>query len=138
MALVFNRTKEIEVPNEGIKVIIQKLSHKQLGEAARVRQSEGVGFMRELGGELLKALRDSDAKQIDKLAETQEAAISNYDRNTLLRHGIASWGYEIPPMARKEGEPNGIDFLEEDTAKWLAEQIFQFARPDTKAEVKNA
>lgn len=137
MALVTNITKEVTVPGEEVTVIIRKLSHKQLSAAARARQSEGVGFMRELGGELLKALREADTATIDKMQETQEAVISNYDRNTLLRSGIASWGYSVPPVASKTGEEDGIDSLDEPTAKFLSEQIFAFSRPETKAETKN-
>jgi hypothetical protein len=137
MALVSNVTKEVTVPGEDVVVVLRKLSHKQLNAAAKARQSEGVGFMREMGGELLKALRDADTAAINKIQETQEAVISNYDRDSLLRFGIASWGYPVAPLATKEGDTNGIDLLDEPTAKFLAEEIFKLSRPETASERKN-
>lgn len=137
MALVTNITKEITIPGEDVQVVIRKLSHVQLKESARVRQSEGVGFMREMGGELLKALKDADTATVKKIQDTQEADVTNYDRSCLLQFGIASWGYDVPPVATTKDGVNGIDQLDEPTAKFLAEQIFNFSRPETKAEVKN-
>ena len=136
MALVTNITKTLEVPGETETVVIRKLSHTQLKAAARARQSEGVGFMREMGGELLKALRESDTATVKRIQETQEADINNYDRDTLLKLGVVSWSYPLPPVV--EGGPNGLDQQDEPTAKWLAEQIFAYSRPETKVEAKNA
>jgi hypothetical protein len=135
MALVTNITKTIEIPNENETVVIRKLSHTQLRQAAKARQSEGVGFMKEMGGELLKALREADTDKIKKIQDAQEANVSNYDRDTLLRFGVASWSYPVRPIA--EAGLNGLDELDEPTAKFLAEQIFEFSRPDTPTEAKN-
>jgi len=138
MALVTNVTNTVQVPNEDTTVVIRKLSHTQLKEAAKAKQTEGIGYLKELGGELLKALREADSDKIKKLQEIQEADINNYDRDTLLRYGVVSWTYEIPPISvSKEGVGNGLDQLDEPTAKFLAEQIFEFSRPETKAEIKN-
>lgn len=130
MGLVTKITKNITIPVEGVDVVIRKLSHVELRAAAKKRQSEGVGFMRELGGELLKALRDADSSRIQKIQDAQEAVLSNYDRDVLLKTGIVSWGYEAKL-------PNATDDLDEPTAKFLAEAIFEFSRPETKEEVKN-
>lgn len=139
MGLVTNVTKKVDIPNEPESAVIRKLSHKQLKEASRARQSEGVGFMKEIGGELLKALREEDTGKIKRLQEVQEADINTYDRDTLLRLGVVSWTYPIPPIAISEnGVGNGLDELDEPTAKFLAEQIFEFSRPETKNEAKNA
>lgn len=138
MALVTNITDTIAIPGEDTKVVIRKLSHTQLKEAAKARQSEGIGYLRELGAELLKALREADTDKLKKLQEVQEADINNYDRDTLLRYGVVSWTYEIPPISiTRESMGNGLDQLDEPTAKFLAEQIFAFSRPETKAEIKN-
>lgn len=130
MALVHNITKTVEIPGEEHSALIRKLSHKQLRQAAKVRQSEGVGFMKEMGGELLKALREEDTKTVKKITDTQEATISNYDRDTLLKEGISTWTYPAEL-------PDGTDFLDEPTAKFLAEQIFEFSRPENPTEAKN-
>jgi hypothetical protein len=136
MALVTNITKTVSIPGEEETAVIRKLSHTQLKQAAKARQSEGVGFMREMGGELLKALRDADTDKIKKIQDAQEADVTNYDRDTLLRFGVVSWSYPVKPTA--EVGLNGLDELDEPTAKFLAQQIFEFSRPDTKAEAKNA
>jgi hypothetical protein len=131
MGLVLNITKTVEIPGEDTTVIIRKLSHKQLKTAAKARQSEGVGFMREMGGELLKALRDVDGEKVKKLQDMQEADVTNYDRDVLLQEGIVSWTYEV-------SLPGGTDQLDEPTAKFLSEEIFNFSRRETKEEAKNA
>jgi len=135
VALVTNITKIVEIPGEDVTAVIRKLSHTQLKVAAKARQSEGVGFMREMGGELLKALRDADTEKIKKIQEDQAADVTNYDRDTLLRCGVVSWSYPVKPVV--EVGINGLDELDEPTAKFLAEQIFEFSRPETKVEAKN-
>jgi len=130
MGLVLNITKTVQIPNEEHTAVIRKLSHKQLKIAAKARQSEGVGFMREMGGELMKALRDVDGDKVKKLQDMQEADVSNYDRDVLLQEGIVSWTYESLL-------PGGTDDLDEPTAKFLADEIFNFSRKETKEETKN-
>lgn len=144
MAQVTGITKTVEIPNEKETAVIRKLSHRQLKEAARARQSEGVGFMKEMGGELLRALRDTKddaeetAKKLKKIQEKQESDVTNYDRDVLLKYGVVSWSYPIPPQSiSKEGVSNGLDELDEPTAKFLAQEIFEFSRPDTAVEAKN-
>jgi hypothetical protein len=138
MALVTNITKTVSIPNETDTVVIRKLNHTQLKLAAKAKQSEGVGFMREMGGELLKALRDADTEKIKKIQEEQAADVENYDRDTLLRFGVVSWTYPIPPIGlEKSGVTNGLDELDEPTAKFLAKEIFEYSRPETVAEAKN-
>jgi hypothetical protein len=154
--LVTNITKPVNIPNESEMATIRKLSHKQLKAASKARQSEGVGFMRELGAELMTALRNADTQAVKNIQETQQADITNYDRDTLLREGIVAWSYPVPPVYERNAdgsvkspdgktkmespdEPllDGIDQLDEPTAKFLAEQIFEYSRPETKNETKN-
>lgn len=133
MALVSNITKIITIPGENINVTIRKLNHKILKEAETVRRREGVGFMKEMGGELLKAIRESDRETVKKIQEATEEDITNYDRDILLKRGIVLWDYPL-----ELGKlPDATDDLEESTAKFIAEQIFQFSRRETAAEAKN-
>jgi len=129
MGLVTNITKLVDIPGEDENAVIRKLSHTQLKTASKVRQSEGVGFMREMGGELLKALRDADTDKVKKIQEAQEANADNYDRDSLLKMGILSWSYGVEL-------PGGTDFLEEKTAKFLANAVFEYSRPDNEEETK--
>jgi hypothetical protein len=139
VALVTNITKTVSIPGEPDTAVIRKLSHTQLRQAAKAKTSEGVGFMREMGGELLKALKDADGDKLKQLQSAQEADVTNYDRDTLLRLGVVSWTYDIPPQdISKEGVSNGLDQLDEPTAKFLAQEIFDFSRPETAVEAKNA
>ncbi len=137
MGLVTNITREVKIPGEEAFATIRKLSHVQLKKAQKARQSEGVGFMREMGGELLRALKDADTETVKKIHDTQEADITNYDRGVLLRFGIVSWSYPVLPVSGKEDVEDGLDQLDEPTAKFLATQVFEFSRPETKAETKN-
>jgi len=137
MAQVTNVTKEVQIPNEKETAVIRKLSHRQLKEAAKARQSEGVGFMREMGGELLKALKEADVEKVKKIQDAQESDVTNYDRDVLLKFGVVSWTYPIAPMSlTSDGVGNGLDELDEPTAKFLAQEIFEYSRPETKAEAK--
>jgi hypothetical protein len=148
MALVSKIVKTVEIPGEDHTATIRKLSHVQLKMARKARQSEGVGFMREMGGELLKALRESNPdtdelkNKMKKIQDAQESDISNYDRDTLLLFGVVSWSYDVAPIgpADENGKVRsiGLDDLDESTAKFLAEEVFNFCRPETKDEVKNA
>jgi hypothetical protein len=153
--LVTNITKAVQIPNEDASATIRKLSHKQLKTASRARSSEGIGFMRELGAELMTALRNADSQTVKNIQETTQADITNYDRDTLLREGIVAWTYPVPHVYERDAEGrvvaingkkmespdeklvDGIDQLDELTAKFLAEQIFEYSRPETKAEAKN-
>ena len=131
MAIVTSITKVIEIPHEpGETALICKLSHVQLKAAQKARQSEGVGFMKELGGELMAALRTGDNEKLKTIQETQEADINNYDRSVLLKSGIVSWSYRATL-------PEGTDDQDEVTAKFLAQAIFNFSRPETAGEAKN-
>ncbi len=143
MGQVTGIVKDIHIPGEEETVVIRRLNHVQLKEAAKKRQSDGVSFMKEMGGELLKALRDTKdnaeetAKKLQAIQDKQEASITNYDRDTILRYGVVSWSYPIPPIViGKDGVSNGLDELDEPTAKYLAEEIFEYSRPETKAEAK--
>ena len=136
MGLAAHKTKDVELP-DGV-VVIRKLSHKKLRDAAKDQQSEGIGLMREIGPELLKALRDSDAKTVDTIQKTAEASRTNYSTDALLRKGVVSWsgkGFDVPLTDDVRVEL--LDDLEPDTAEALADAIFEFSRPETKVEGGN-
>ena len=137
MGLVLGHTKTIDfpAPDVGESVEIRKLSHRKLAEAAQKQQSQGIGFMRELGGELMQALRSEDTGKLDRIQRQQEASVSNYDRDTILERGIVSWTLE--PSIDDKNRTDVIGELDEPTAAWLAEQIFDFSRPPSESEVKN-
>ena len=133
MGLVIGITKSVDLPHDaGESAVIRKLSHRKLAEAATKQQSQGIGFMRELGGELMQALRNEDADKLDRIQKTQEASLSNYHRDTLLEKGVVSW--TLTPGIGDTNRTEVLGELDEPTAAFLAEQIFQFSRPETEAE----
>ena len=136
MGLVIGITKSVDLPNdEGESAVIRKLSHRKLAEAATKQQSQGIGFMRELGAELMKALKNEDSQKIDRLQKTQEASLSNYHRDTILEKGVVSW--TLTPGIGDTNRTEVLGELDEPTAAFLAEQIFQFSRPETEDEAGN-
>ncbi len=133
MGLVIGITKNVDLPyDEGESAVIRKLSHRKLADAAAKQQSQGIGFMRELGAELLQALKNEDAQKIDRLQKTQEASLSNYHRDTILERGIVSW--TLTPGIGDTNRSEVIGELDEPTAAFLAERIFEFSRPETEDE----
>jgi len=133
MGLVIGITRSVDLPHdEGESAVIRKLSHRKLADAATKQQSQGIGFMRELGAELMHALKNEDAQKLDRLQKTQEASLSNYHRDTLLEKGIVSW--TLTPGIGDTNRTEVIGELDEPTAAFLAEQIFAFSRPETERE----
>lgn len=133
MGLVIGVTKKIDLPHDaGESAVIRKLSHRKLAEAATKQQSQGIGFMREVGAELMQALRNEDSGKLDRLQKTQEASITNYDRDTILEKGIVSW--TLDPAISDSNRTEIIGELDEPTAAFLAEEIFEFSRPETGEE----
>ena len=136
MGLVIGMTRSVDLPDdEGESAVIRKLSHRKLAEAATKQQSQGIGFMRELGAELMKALKNEDSQKIDRLQKTQEASLSNYHRDTILEKGVVSW--TLTPGIGDTNRTEVLGELDEPTAAFLAEQIFQFSRPETEDEAGN-
>jgi hypothetical protein len=136
MGLVIGITRSVDLPNDdGESAVIRKLSHRKLAEAATKQQSQGIGFMRELGAELMQALKNEDSQKIERLQKTQEASLSNYHRDTILEKGVVSW--TLTPGIGDTNRSEVLGELDEPTAAFLAEQIFQFSRPETEDEVGN-
>lgn len=125
MALV-GITKRVEIPHEpGEWMEIKKLSWKQLEKAQELATDALMAKMKNMGGDMVKALRDSTTEQ------TADPSKS-YDREIVLRLGIAKWSYE----ARLE--PDTIAELDEETASWAFKEILDLNKPRTEEEAKNA
>ena len=136
MGLVLGHTKTIDLPapDDGQSVVIRKLSHRKMQEAATTQQSRGIGFMKSLGAELMTALRDADADKLDQLERTQAATLSSYDRDTLLEKGIVSWSFD--PALDDSNRSEVIGELDEPTAQFIAEAVFDYSRPPNETESK--
>lgn len=133
MGLVIGQTTTVHLPHDaGESAVIRKLSHRKLADAAAAQQSQGIGFMREVGAELMKALRDADADKIDRIQRTQEANLSNYHRDTLLEKGVVSW--TLDPSITDANRVEVLGELDEPTAAFLAQAIFEYSRPESVSE----
>ena len=133
MGLVIGHTTTVQLPGDpGESAVIRKLSHRKLSDAAAAQQSQGIGFMREVGAELMKALRDADSAKIDKIQKSQESSLANYHRDTLLEKGVVSWTLE--PSLTDSNRAEVLGELDEPTAPFLAQSIFEFSRPETPTE----
>jgi len=137
MGLVIGQSKTIDLPapDQGESAVIRKLSHRKLSEAAARQQSQGIGFMRELGAELMQALRNEDSDKLDRIQKTQEASLTNYDRDVILEKGVVSW--TLTPPITDGNRVEVLGELDEPTAAFLAEQVFEYSRPETAEEAKN-
>lgn len=124
MGLVTNITKAVELPSGG-NATIRRLSWKQMEQAADLQRSKQTGQMKEMGGELMKAIIEAknskDAeKKIAELQDAQERSASNYDRGTVLTLGVASCDLA-------ESLTEALDGLNLPDAKFLHEEIVSYS-----------
>lgn len=106
-------------------VTIKKLSHGELTLAAEEKMTKALMKTKDVGPELMRALRDpgsvlkSEAEPTP--AEKRKARYESFDIDFVLRHGIKSWTCTVA------GEPLdvavGIPDLDEPTARRLHEAI---------------
>lgn len=126
-------TKTIPFPGSEVDTVtIKKLSWRSLEAAEAENQRKGIALAKEIGpGGLLAELNGQGGEQAvrDKVASNP---MLKYDRSTLLEKGIVGWTISQKPT------PEEIAELDEDTAKWLATEIYELSRPKSGAEAKNA
>ena len=139
MAIVTNITRTIPVPHEpGCEFVIRTLTWKQLEEARRKESDKAREEAKAFGAEFVKALSSEDKDAGDRAKQRLKEFrydVGQFDRETLLRYGIATWrgeGYEGVAVGEN------IDKLDEPTAVWAAEQIIAISRPKTEDEAKNS
>ena len=117
MGLVIGQQKTVDLPlDSGESAVIRKLSHRKLSDAAAAQQSQGIGFMRE----------------VDRIKKSQEANIANYHRDSLLEKGIVSW--TLDPAITDSNRVEVLSELDEPTAAFLSQAIFDYSRPETQDE----
>lgn len=108
-------TKTVEIPHEPNETMeLRLLGWKQLDEAKRARTKQSFANIKEMGGDIFKAIQsarseDGAAAVADPLAE--------YDLETVLIKGIVAWSYDEPVT------PQSIADLDEKTADWAARVI---------------
>lgn len=120
-------TRNISIGEE--TVVIQKMSGFQLEKASQIQTQKAVDQSKQLGGELLAAIRDPDAatrlqEQRDKMTQKQkrQARYDTYDRKHILKKGIRGWSCK-----KEDGSAlpttEGIEDLDQPTADMLFHEI---------------
>lgn len=123
MALRNHSTRLVEIPHEpGEHMELRLLGWKDLDAAKKVRTRQSFANIKEMGGDVFKAIQDAKsdgaAAVVDPLAE--------YDLETVLKAGIASWSYTEPVT------PETIGALDELTAQWAARVILGIESADAR------
>lgn len=112
MALTSELTKTVPVPHEqGQSFTIRKLSHHHVSMARDRARDRALELMRQLGD--IKLPEPKDAPPADPAAE--------YDRGTVLTHGITGWTYSAPC------DETHIADLDEETADWAFREVLAFS-----------
>ena len=126
MALVSDIVKRLDIPHEdGEWVEIRKLSWRQLELAAEIQTEDSLKRIKQMGGEMVQAMREMASDQ-------ERESAQQYDRAAILQAGIVRWSYEA------EVTKENIDLLDEETAAWAFEEILNLTKPPSKEESKNA
>lgn len=121
-------TKVVEFPDGA--VTIQKLSWRSLEKARQARASDQAAGLRNIGGDILKALRSEAIEDLSKQLKAKSASAderrlaryADFDRGTLLQSGIKAWTYG-------EVKPELIEQLPEEDAERLHHEILDLSLP---------
>lgn len=130
--LVSREPITVEIPHEpGQWIGFCKLSWKQFKQARKKAEKENREVIRELGGEILKALQvEGGEKRARKLIDEQEYDPRTYDTEELLLAGIVSWSYEA------EVNPETVAALDKQTSDWAVRKLIDLNRPPSEGEEK--
>lgn len=90
------------------------LSGSELRRAARNRRMNAAEELRAYGGDLMKAMRESNVTSDDAVAVVDP--LNDYDAETLLETSILAWSFE----AKVKGNQTALD---EPTERWALETI---------------
>ncbi len=129
MAIVSNTARRVEIPHEpGEWIEIKKLSWRQLELAQEEASNKLLARMKQMGGDLVTALRQLGEEEKDK----DRDPIQKYDLWVVLRGAIVKWSYE------EELNDENVEALDEQTAQWVFREILSLNEPRTEEETKNA
>jgi hypothetical protein len=128
MALRTKEIKRLDVPNEpGQWVDIQAVSFLTL-DKAKSERLKVIGDLSAAFVQLQKAIASNGtaAALAEARAAADEDRLQQYDKFTLLKHGLIAWSY---------GGPVTPEDLDGPTAEWAARAILDHTLP-TEAETK--
>jgi hypothetical protein len=129
MVLFASSTTDNVTTPDGLRVVIRKLNHRSLDEAAELKQKKALMVFRDAGADLARVFReDAQAKAEPKDAdapEDRQAIYASYDKGIVLRRGIK----EIDDEVITEKNCEDIDDLSSEDATFLHEKIIDLSRP---------
>ena len=141
MAIHTVMTETEPVPHEpGETMTFRRLGWKALKEAregrARRQMQSASDLARGLDADFLKQMRDEVAAAVtargDAAIAPEADPLDDYDKDELLRRGIAAWSYDAPVT------PENLDGLDEATADWAARRVLALSTPATGDARKNS
>jgi len=113
--LTGSRTRNVPIPHEENEwVELKELSGRQLRKARKAKFKEIILDVREMGGEVMKAITDV---KVEDLKAAARDPLSEYDIDDLLEAGIVAWSYEAEVNTDTIGE------LDQKTEKFIAMQL---------------
>src|SRR5262245_6154413 len=118
----------------GQTVTIQRLSGNHLAAARQASITASMAFVKQMGGPAMqRELADVTADAVKAELATRAAdPLRQYDRATVLAHGVKAWTYPDPVT------PDRLDDLTDDAADFLAREILALTLPNGAGEKKTA
>lgn len=135
--LVINEPTWKDIPHEPEqKMAFRVLSWKDLRDARKIAEKEQRETLRELGGELMKAILEASddpdgERKIRRAQNRLQYHESNFDTGKILELAVVEWSYEQPFDSELIGS------LDEKTAIWAKQTAIDLTRPDDEEASKN-
>jgi len=115
--------KQIDIPHEpGEWLRIRMLPGRKLEEAQEANSRLRIGYVREMGADILQALR-GESRPAPEDAAAEPDLLDGWHVDTLVRAGIVGWSYEDKLTQQ------AIDDLDGQTRVWAAGEILSYSRP---------
>ena len=126
-----------DIPHEPEQWIdFRKPASRDVRKARKLAEQEGRQGLRDFGAEIVKALQsggDDDAtmRRIKRLEAEQEYHADQFDRGALLVASIRGWSYVDEGGKAIAVNEENIGLLDEQTARWAAQQVIGLMQPPT-------
>lgn len=132
---MFAGNVELTVDVDNGNVSLVKLSYSQLDKAMSKKRMDTIKQVKEMGGDIFKAMRESNVTAADKTNKTKEQLMQerydSYDKQTILEEGIKAWSFTVEKTSKT------IMAIDEKSADKLFKHILDISLPDIE-EVKIA
>ena len=131
--MLIGKPERVDIPHEpGEWFEIVPLSWKKLELARDKMSKQNLDTMKNIGAELMKALRSDDEAAVRSALKRQRYEESQFDTATILEHGVLDWSYE------GNVTEEALEQLDERTMAWCKQVIIDVTRPPDEDEEKNS